>query len=233
MPEDGLRHRIGKHGREEMRAIKDYDYLWRYGAISMSVAGLLFCLGIFGIALGVKHHLNITIFGSAGLMFIAIVMFVDGIKSNERSAFLRSEEDRIAEEHRWQLELLDAQKTERGRTDYEHELAALAQQMAHEINQRVYQEERDERRTMHLQWSQLVRQIEALRNTIVLAQVELRNSPAAEDILAQLKDLYDYAQTIDPDSKDIKPDSEAMTKMFEKIMLRRMGKQYGVNTDDI
>ena len=111
----------------------------------------------------------------------------------------------------------------------QHEIQKLAMQMTHEITLEMAKEQHAENQRQHLRWSQIVRQVENLHRSIMLAQEQLRNNPSGQDIINDLMELQRLMRTFDESAPE--PDSEATMKTFERMMMARMAKQYGVKLE--
>lgn len=199
-----------------------HAYTWRNGTVLLVIGGSLLVLAIAFTIWAEIEVTNLSWIDHVFLLLLVVGTFVVaywGAQLRTKAIVQRTAAEEQAQLHIWGLENMDAERATRARHELAHEMAMAIQQEVHSANQR-----------QHLRWSKIVSQVDNIYKAIILVQVELRNNPAGEDILRNLQELHGLVRTFD---EDVEPDPEAMTKIFERIMLARMAKEHGVSVNDL
>ncbi len=210
---------------------KDYTQIWRVGVFMISLGAMSVALGAILAGVASTYHNNTeNIVESVGLIVFGVIFVIAGANYTNKASALRSNEERIAEMHQRQLEIIDAQKAARSRKDAAHELEVLSKQLAHELTMEVEREVRRSNQRDHDKWAMLVRRVDSTMQGLILAKTELRDNPLGEEIVKQFKTIYDLTKEID---KDQKIDPIDFGDRLEQVLLMDFAKRRGINVDKI
>lgn len=124
-------------------------------------------------------------------------------EASQEMARLQREENELANEAVLKVE------RERSKIAADKEIAIM------EAKQRLQQD-----RLTSERWKLLMGMLNGAMRTIVLANAELRNNPAAQDVLNDLRQVFDEMKQLDP---NVELDQDNMMDIVERVVLHKRG----------